>query len=173
MISIRDAVPADIEAVTSIFAPAVLTGTASFELVPPNVAEMLRRYEAVIDTGYPYIVAEIDGRVVGYAYAGPYRTRPAYKYTVENSVYVAPDCGRGGIGSALLAELVRRCTGQGHRLMVAIIGDSANASSIGLHRKLGFTHVGTIKSVGRKHGRWLDSVIMQLALGEGDGSAPE
>jgi L-amino acid N-acyltransferase YncA len=169
---LRPATPADIPVITAIYRPAVLQGTASFELEPPGEEEMLRRFRAVTDAGYPYFVAELDGRVAGYAYANAYRTRPAYRFTVENSVYIAPDAqGKGG-GRVLLGALIEACTAQGFRLMVAVIGDSANFASITLHRRAGFTFCGTIHSVGYKFGRWLDSVIMQLPLGEGDTSAP-
>jgi L-amino acid N-acyltransferase YncA len=170
--TLRPAIPADIPAIAAIYRPAVLEGTASFELEPPSDAEMLRRFEAITGGGYPYFVAEIDGRVAGYAYASAYRTRPGYRFTVENSVYVAADAQGKGIGRALLAAVIDNCTAQGFRLMVAIIGDSANFASITLHRRAGFRFCGTIHSVGYKLGRWLDSVIMELPLGEGDRSAP-
>ena len=137
--TLRPATPADIPAITAIYRPAVLQGTASFELEPPSEAEMLRRFEAITDAGYPYFVAELDGRVAGYAYANAYRTRPGYRFTVENSVYIAPDAQGKGVGRALLAALIDTCTAQGFRLMVAIIGDSANFASITLHRRAGFT----------------------------------
>jgi phosphinothricin acetyltransferase len=170
--AIRPATAADIPAITAIYRPAVLTGTASFEVDPPDEQEMRRRFEAITGAGYPYFVAELDGRVAGYAYAGPYRTRPGYRYTVENSVYVAPDAQGKGIGRALLAPLISACTRQGYRLMVAVIGDTANYASITLHRRAGFSHCGTIHAVGFKFGRWLDSVIMELPLGEGASSTP-
>jgi len=170
--NVRPATSADITAIAAIYRPSVLTGTASFELEPPDEAEMLRRFKAITDAGNPYFVAEIDGRVAGYAYAGPYRTRPGYRYTVENSVYVAPDAQGKGVGRVLLAAVVEACTAKGYRLMVAIIGDSANFASITLHRRLGFRYCGTIHSVGYKFGRWLDSVVMELPLGEGDRSTP-
>jgi L-amino acid N-acyltransferase YncA len=170
--TIRPAIPADIPAIAAIYRPAVLEGTASFELESPSDAEMLRRFEAITGGGYPYFVAEIDGRVAGYAYASAYRTRPGYRFTVENSVYVAADAQGKGIGRALLAALIPACTAQGFRLMVAIIGDSANFASITLHRRAGFRFCGTIHAVGYKFGRWLDSVIMELPLGEGDASTP-
>jgi phosphinothricin acetyltransferase len=170
--TLRPATPADIPGIAAIYRPAVLTGTASFELEPPSDAEMLRRFEAITGAGYPYFIAEIDGRVAGYAYASAYRTRPGYRFTVENSVYVAADAQGKGVGRALLAALIPACTAQGFRLMVAIIGDSANFASITLHRRAGFTFCGTIHSVGYKFGRWLDSVVMELPLGEGDTSAP-
>ncbi len=170
--TLRPAIAADIPAIAAIYRPAVLTGTASFELEPPGEDEMLRRFRSITDGGYPYFVAELDGRVVGYSYANAYRTRPAYRFTVENSVYIAPEAQGKGVGRALLTALIDTCTAQGYRLMVAVIGDSANFASISLHRRAGFTFCGTIQSVGYKFDRWLDSVIMQLPLGEGDRSAP-
>jgi len=170
--TIRSAIASDIPAIAAIYGASVLHGTASFELEPPSEAEMLRRFEAIAGGGYPYVVAEIDGRVAGYAYASAYRTRPAYRFTVEDSVYIAADAQGKGIGRVLLASLIGTCTSQGFRLMVGIIGDSAHHASIRLHRRAGFTFCGTIHSVGYKFGRWLDSVIMELPLGEGDTSAP-
>jgi L-amino acid N-acyltransferase YncA len=170
--AVRPATAADIPAIAGIYRPAVLQGTASFETDPPDEVEMLRRFKAITDAGYPYLVAELGGRVMGYAYANAYRTRPAYRFTVENSVYIAPDAQGQGIGRALLAELIAACTAKGFRLMVAVIGDSATVASISLHRRAGFRFCGTIHSVGYKFGRWLDSVIMELPLGEGDGSPP-
>jgi L-amino acid N-acyltransferase YncA len=169
---VRPATPADIPAIAAIYRAAIVGGTASFELEPPSEAEMLRRLEAIIAAGYPYFVAELDGRVAGYAYANAYRTRPAYRFTVENSVYIAPDAQGKGLGRVLLGALVDTCTAQGFRLMVAVIGDSAQFASISLHRRAGFKFCGTIHSVGYKFGRWLDSVIMELPLGEGDRSPP-
>jgi len=170
--TLRPATSADVPAITAIYRPAVLHGTASFEQEPPTEAEMLRRFEAITGAGYPYFVAEFDGRVVGYAYASAYRTRPAYRFTVENSVYITLDAQGKGVGRALLGTLIDACTAKGFRLMVAVIGDSANFASITLHRRAGFTFCGTIHSVGYKFDRWLDSVIMQLPLGAGDTSAP-
>ena len=170
--TLRPATPADIAAITAIYRPAVLTGTASFELEPPGVDEMLRRFRAITEAGYPYVVAELDGRVAGYAYVNAYRTRPGYRFAVENSVYIAPDAQGKGIGRALLDRLITTCRDDGFRLMIAVIGDSANFASISLHRRAGFRFCGTIHSVGYKFGRWLDSVIMELPLGEGDTSAP-
>lgn len=169
---VRPAAASDIPAVTAIYATAVLEGTASFELDPPDEAEMRRRFEAVTGAGYPYLVAELDGRVVGYAYAGAYRTRPAYRFTVEDSIYIAPQAQGRGVGRALLEALVGICVGRGYRLMLAVIGDSANYASIRLHRSVGFTFCGTLHSVGYKFDRWLDSVIMELPLGDGDRSKP-
>ena len=172
-VSVRPVRDTDIPAIAAIYAHAVLHGVASFEVDPPDETEMTRRMRAVVDAGFPYLVAETDGRVLGYAYAGLYRTRPAYRNSIENSVYVGPDAFRLGVGRALLSELIDIATRAGFRQMIAVIGDSGNAGSIGLHRALGFTFSGTIHSVGYKHGRWLDSVIMQRALGPGDGSPPD
>jgi L-amino acid N-acyltransferase YncA len=163
----------DIPAVMAIYAHAVLHGRASFEVEPPDEAEMTRRVRAVVDAGFPYLVAEKDGVVLGFAYASLYRTRPAYWNSAENSVYVSPDTHRLGVGRALLGELIEIMTRLGFRQMIAVIGDSGNAGSIGLHRALGFTYCGVIHSVGYKHGRWLDSVIMQRALGPGDTAPPD
>ena len=172
VLTIRRAIPADISAINAIYRPAVIDGTASWEYEPPDEAEMGRRFDAIKAAEYPYLVAERDGRLIGYAYASAYRTRPGYRFTVENSVYVAADVQRSGAGRALLAGLIKACTAQGFRQMVAVIGDSANSASIGLHRSQGFTFCGVIHDIGWKHGRWLDSVIMQRALGSGDATAP-
>jgi phosphinothricin acetyltransferase len=169
---IRPALPGDIEAITSIYADAVLYGTASFETEPPDQAEMLHRQTALLDNGYPYFAAEIGGVVAGYAYAGPYRTRPAYDWSVEDSVYVAPDLHRKGIGASLLRALISASEERGYRQMIAVIGDSAQIGSIKVHERAGFSHVGTFRSVGFKHGKWLDTVLMQRALGVGDSTAP-
>ncbi|NQV48428.1 MAG: N-acetyltransferase family protein [Rhodospirillaceae bacterium] len=171
-ITIRDANAKDMEAVQAIYAPHVLDGLASFEEVPPAVAEMDRRLSAIQDSGFPFRVAEIDGKILGFAYAGPYRTRPAYRYMVENSIYVDLGSTGQGIGKKLLEDLIDICSEKGLRQMIAVIGDSDNKPSINLHSRLGFTHIGTIRAAGFKHGRWVDSVIMQLALGPGDGSLP-
>jgi L-amino acid N-acyltransferase YncA len=169
---IRPATEADIPAITAIYRPAVRDGTASFELDPPDEAEMLRRFRAVKDAGFPYIVAEVQGRVRGYAYLGQYRPRPAYRYSVENSVYIDPAAQRLGLGRLLLTRLIEIATQGGFRQMIAVIGDSGQSASTGLHRSLGFTYSGVIHSVGYKHGRWLDSIIMQRALGAGDTKPP-
>ncbi len=171
-LTLRAATAADIPAITAIYRPAVLTGTASFEVEAPDEAEMLRRFKAITEAGYPYFVAELDGRVAGYAYANVYRPRPGYRFTVENSVYVAADAQGKGVGRALLDRLIATCRDDGFRLMIAVIGDTANSASITLHRRAGFRHCGTIHSIGYKFGRWLDSVIMELPLGEGDRSTP-
>ena len=170
--SIRSAQPSDIPAITRIYTHAVLHGTASFEIEPPSEAEMARRQRVLFDGGHPYLVAEADGVVLGYAYAGPYRARPAYRWSVEDSVYIAPEAHRRGIGRTLLESLIAESERRGFRQMIAVIGDSAQTPSIELHRALGFRLIGTIASVGFKHGRWLDSVLMQRALGRGDTSAP-
>lgn|SRR6185312_1010129 len=172
-IVVRDAMPADLPIIQSIYAHHVLHGLASFEEVPPDAAEIERRYQEIVARGLPYVVAECDGRVAGYAYAGPYRTRPAYRYTVEDSVYIAPDAVGRGLGRAALAEVIRRAADRGYRQMIAIIGDSGNHASIRLHEKTGFRRVATLQAVGFKFGRWVDSVLMQLRLGAGDDRLPD
>ncbi len=172
-ISIRPALTRDLPAITAIYAEAVRHGTASFELEPPDQAEMTRRYEALRAGGHPYLVAELGVKVVGYAYAGPYRARPAYRFTVEDSIYLAPEAQRRGIGRALLDRLIVECEARGYRQMIAIIGDSAQTPSIALHAAAGFRMVGTFEAVGFKFGRWLDSVLMQRPLGKGATRAPE
>jgi L-amino acid N-acyltransferase YncA len=169
---LRAADLADIPAITLIYAHAVKHGTASFELEPPTEAEMMQRYQALLEGGFPYLVAEVDGAVAGYAYAGAYRTRPAYRWTVEDSVYVDPHAYRRGVGRALLEGLIADSTARGFRQMIAVIGDSAQTASIELHRAAGFRFVGNIENVGFKFGRWLDSVIMQRALGRGATTLP-
>jgi len=171
-ISIRPATPADIPAITRIYAHAVRHGTASFEYDPPDEAEMARRQRALLEGGYPYLVAGIGGAVAGYAYAGPYRTRPAYRYTVENSIYIAPEAHRRGLGRALLDRLIAECEARNYRLMIAVIGDSAQTPSIELHRAAGFKMVGAFEAVGYKFDRWLDSVLMQRPLGKGSSAPP-
>jgi phosphinothricin acetyltransferase len=173
VLRLRDGRDDDLPAIQAIYAHHVLHGLASFEETPPDLAEMQRRWQAVRAGGYPYLVAELDGRVAGYAYAGPYRPRPAYRYTVEGSVYVDAERPRRGIGRRLLAELIARCEALGFRRMIGVIGDSANQASIGLHEALGFRRAGHLHSVAFKHGRWVDSVIMERPLGPGDTSLPE
>jgi L-amino acid N-acyltransferase YncA len=164
----------DLPGVREIYALEVREGTASFELEPPSLAEMAARFAAIDAAGLPYLVAELDGRIAGYAYASPYRPRPAYRYTVEDSVYVARFAHRQGVGRALLGAVIERATARGMRQMVAIVGDSAHLASIELHRRAGFRLVGTLENVGWKFGRWLDTVIMQRALGAGAGApAPD
>jgi len=170
--AIRPAKIPDIAAITRIYAHAVKTGTASFELEPPAEAEMRRRMQALIDGKFPYFVAESDGAVAGYAYASLYRTRPAYRFTLEDSVYVAAEAHRRGIGKALLEKLIEAATGLGYRQMVAVIGDSEQAASIGVHRSCGFAPAGNLKTIGWKFGRWLDTPFMQRALGDGATTSP-
>ena len=164
---LRATVPSDIPEITAIYAHAVLHGTASFELRAPEAAEMAQRQQTLLSGGYPYLVAVSGGEVLGYAYAGPYRTRPAYAHTVEDSVYVREDAQRRGIGLALLRSLVQEAELRRFRQMIAVIGDSGNRGSIRLHETVGFVHIGALQAVGWKHGRWLDSVFMQRALGPG------
>jgi phosphinothricin acetyltransferase len=163
----------DIVAVERIYAEHVLTGLASFEIEPPSVDELLLRRATILGHGLPHLVAELDGRIVGYSYAAPYRSRPAYRFTVEDSVYVAAGFGGRGIGRALLAALIDRCETGPWRQMIAVIGDSGNAASIGLHGSLGFRHVGTLRAADFKFGRWVDSVLMQRPLGAGDQALPD
>jgi L-amino acid N-acyltransferase YncA len=172
LLEIRPTTAPDLPAITGIYEHAVLYGTATFELIPPDLAEMTRRFATLMEGGYPYFVATLDGRVVGYAYAGAYRPRPAYRFTVENSVYLEPAIHRRGIGLQLLQRLIVESEARGYRQMIAVIGDSANAGSIGVHTKCGFDMIGTHPNVGFKFGRWLDTVMMQLALGEGGSTLP-
>ncbi len=171
-LSIRPATLADIPAITRIYDHAVTNGTASFELGAPDEAEMTNRMRALLDGGFPYIAADDGGELLGYAYAGLYRTRPAYRFTVEDSIYIAPHAHRRGIGRALLARLIAESESRGFRQMLAVIGDSAQTASIELHRALGFRMVGTFQNVGYKFGRWLDTVMMQRALGDGAETPP-
>jgi len=174
VLSIRPATPADIPAIAAIYADAVCHGTASWELDPPDEAEMLRRHEAILAGGYPYLVAQRDGLLLGYAYASAYRPRPAYRSTVENSIYIAPEAQGAGLGSALLAALIEACTAKGFRQMIAVIGDGTGASvgSRRLHERAGFRLIGIAENVGFKHGRWLDQMLMQMDLGEGSATPP-
>ena len=171
-VSIRPAIQDDIPAIAGIYAHSVRTGTASFELEPPTEPEMARRMQALLDGGYPYLAAEIDGVIAGYAYAGSYRPRPAYRFSVEDSIYVDPTAQRRGVGRALLQRLVEECERRGYRQMIAVIGDSAQTPSIELHRAAGFRMIGNIENVGYKFDRWLDSILMQRALGPGATSKP-
>jgi L-amino acid N-acyltransferase YncA len=171
-LEIRPATAPDLSAITEIYRHAVLHGTATFELIPPDLAEMTRRFDVLSDGGFPYLVATLESRVVGYAYAGMHRPRPAYRFTVENSVYLEPAIQRRGIGRQLMQRLITECETRGYRQMVAVIGDSANAGSIGVHTKCGFQMIGTHPDVGFKFGRWLDTVMMQRALGEGASTLP-
>ena len=171
-LEIRPATEADLPFITGIYEHAVRHGTATFELIPPDLAEMTRRYRALLDGGFPYLAAEVEGEVIGYAYAGPYRPRPAYRFTVENSIYLKPAIHRRGIGLQLLQRLLVECTTRGYRQVIAVIGDSANAGSIGVHARCGFQMIGTHPNVGLKFGRWLDTVMMQRALGAGAATVP-
>jgi L-amino acid N-acyltransferase YncA len=169
---VRRCTEQDIPEVREIYAIEVREGTASFELEPPSLADMVARFAAIDAAGLPYLVVEQDGRIAGYAYAGPYRPRPAYRHTVEDSVYVARWARRQGVGRALLEAVIECATARGMRQMVAIIGDSAHAASIRLHAEAGFRLVGTLEHVGWKFGRWLDTVIMQRPLGNGASTPP-
>ena len=171
---LRPACPGDIAAITAIYEREVLTGTATYELIPPDEAEMMRRFEEMRAKHYPYLVAEGDGgTVLGYAYAGGYRARPAYNWLVEDSIYLAPSARGRGVGTALLTRLVEKCERLGFRQMLAVIGDSANQGSIGLHRKTGFQMIGTMPATGLKFGRWIDTVLMQRPLGNGADTIPD
>lgn len=173
---LRPSRPADIPAIATIYRDAVLTGTASWELEPPDEPEMARRREAILAGGYPHLVAERNGAVQGYAYASAYRPRPAYRATVENSIYVAPQAKGAGVGRALLQALMAECARLGFRQMVAVIGDgngsgpNSGAASRRLHEALGFEPAGVVRAIGFKQGRWLDQMLMQKALGPGDGT---
>src|SRR5580658_7975972 len=167
-VSIRTATSADIPAITRIYAHAVAHGTASFELEPPDEAEMTRRQQALLARNFPYIVAELAGAVAGYAYAGPYRDRRAYDWCIEDSIYVAPELHRKGIGRLLLTHLIAEAERRDFRQMLGVIGDSANTASVAVHAAVGFRLIGTFQSIGFKHGRWLDTVLMQRALGSAD-----
>ena len=169
---IRPATEADIAAITPIYAHAVRHGTASFEIDPPSVSEMTDRYRSLAGAGHPYLVAEYDRVLRGYAYAGPYRARIAYRYVLEDSIYIAPEFQGLGIGRLLLTQLLAEATSRGFRQMIAVIGDSGHVSSIALHRSAGFRTVGTLEAVGFKFGRWIDGVLMQRPLGAGATTCP-
>jgi len=170
--TIRPSKAADVAAIAEIYGYHVLNGLASFELLAPSADEIAKRRADVIGKSFPYLVAELDGKVVGYAYASLYRTRPAYRHTLENSVYVHKDYNRRGIGKLLIEALIEACEKTGCRQMVAVIGDSGNLSSIRLHASCGFEQVGVMKAVGFKFGRWVDSVYMQRAIGDGETTLP-
>ena len=170
---VREARVGDLPAIQAIYAHHVRHGLASFENDPPDLTEMTARWQNVVAKGLPFRVLEADGKIAGFAYAAPYRARVAYRYTAEDSVYVAPEAMGRGFGRMLLAEIVAASAKAGMRQMVAVIGDSANVASIALHRRLGFRQVGTLIAVGFKRGRWIDSVLMQRPLGEGDTTLPE
>ncbi len=170
---IRDFQPVDIETITAIYTQAVLTGTGSYEIEPPTMDEIAKRFAAFADQGFPILVAEADGRVLGYAYASYFRVRPAYRWLAEDSIYIAPDAKGQGIGKLLLRELIARISALGFRQLLAVIGDGEhNIGSVKLHESLGFTHCGRIEGSGFKHGRWLDTVLMQLPLNGGRSTEP-
>lgn len=169
---IRDAAPADIPAITAIYADAVLNGTASYEIVPPEESEMRARFERIVAGGYPYLAAEADGGVLGYAYANCHKRRPGYRYLVEDTIYVAPEAQGRGVGRTLLNALIARCEAGPWRQMLGVIG-GASPASIAVHEACGFRRVGRIEGSGHKDGRWLDTVLVQRALSGGTCSAPE
>jgi L-amino acid N-acyltransferase YncA len=171
-VTIRTASLADIPAIARIYAHAVKHGTATFELEPPDETEMAHRMQAVLDGGFPYLAAEMAGALAGYAYAGHYRIRPAFRFTVEDSLYVDPGAQRLGVGRSLLARLIEESERRGFRQMIAVIGDSAQTPSIEVHRALGFRMIGNMENVGFKFGRWLDTILMQRALGPGATTLP-
>jgi phosphinothricin acetyltransferase len=171
---VRDCLPGDIPQIARIYAHWVRFGLASFELEPPQEDEMARRRQSVIDNGFPYLVAiTASDEVAGYAYASVYRPRLAYRFSCEDSIYISPDHQGRGVGRALMAELIARCEKKGFRSMVAVIGDSGNLASIGLHQSFGFQHSGQLNAIGWKHDRWVDSVLMTRQLGEGSSTPPE
>lgn len=170
--TLRDSLPDDMVFITAIYAHHVRFGLGSFEETPPSADEIGRRRDAILALGLPFLVAMAGGQVLGYAYAGLYRTRSAYRYTLEDSIYVAPEAAGRGIGRALLARLIERCEALGYRQMVAVIGDSGNLASIRLHEVLGFARIGLQPAIGFKHGRWVDSILMQRALGAGAATLP-
>jgi L-amino acid N-acyltransferase YncA len=170
---LRDVTPDDLPAITAIYRDSVLNGTASYEITPPDLVEMTARFQAIRDKGYPYIAAIDDAdALIGYAYASAFRTRPAYRWLVEDSIYLAPEARGKGAGKALLQELLSRCTALGFRQMVAVIG-GASPASVAVHKSLGFELTGTLKGTGFKHGQWLDTVLMQIALGEAKDTLPD
>lgn len=171
--TVRHVADGDLEAVAAIYGHYVLHGTATFETEPPDAAEMRRRRDALAAQAHPYLVAEQDGVVLGYAYVTAYRPRPAYWNTVENSIYLRPDAAGMGFGTQLLRALIAACEQRGYRQIIAMIGDSANLASLRLHLGQGFRRVGTLQSVGYKHGRWIDTVCLQRSLGEGDATPPD
>ncbi|MBV2142253.1 GNAT family N-acetyltransferase [Falsochrobactrum sp. TDYN1] len=171
---IRDYHSADIDAITAIYSEAVLNGAGSYEIEPPTLEEMKRRFDDFVRQGFPLLVAEEDGKVLGYAYASHFRARPAYNWLAEDSVYVAPEAKGKGVGKRLLRELIARVTALGFRQFLAVIGDGErNIGSVKLHESLGFIHCGNIKGSGYKHGRWVDTVLMQLPLNGGSSSDPD
>ena len=173
-LTIRPATASDLDAITEIYADAVTNGTASYELQPPTRAEMAVRFETLTAGGFPYLAAESSGSLLGYAYAGPFRPRPAYRFVVENSIYVAPEAKGRGIGRRLLEALIVQAESLGFRQMIAVIGDGhSESASVKLHERLGFRHSGRLEGSGYKHGRWLDTTFMQLSMNGGAGTAPD
>jgi phosphinothricin acetyltransferase len=170
---IRPSRDEDVAAITAIYAHHVLTGTGTFEIEPPTEADMANRRADVLAKGLPYLVVEDGGRVIGFAYCNWFKPRPAYRFSAEDSIYMASDAHRKGLGKALLAELCTRAERAGVRKLLAVIGDSANTGSVGVHTALGFSHVGVLKSCGWKFDRWLDVVMMEKPLGAGDTTAPQ
>jgi L-amino acid N-acyltransferase YncA len=173
MLILRPSTDADLAAITAIYAHHVLHGTGTFETTPPTETEMANRRADVLARGLPYLVAENEGRVIGFAYCQWFKPRPAYRYSAEDSIYLDPDAAGQRIGNKLLAQLVKHAEAAGVRKLIAVIGDSGNVPSIGVHRSMGFRHVGTIESCGWKFGRWLDIVLMDKSIGEGSRTAPE
>lgn len=173
LIAVRDAQHDDMPAIQAIYAHEVLHGLATFEEVPPNAEELLFRRRSVLKRGLPYLVAEMQGRVVGYSYATAYRPRPAYRHTIEDSVYVAEAMQGLGVGRALLSELIERCEAGPWRQMIAVVSDGGNPASVALHERLGFRRVGTLQGVGFKLGRWVDTVLLQRPLGAGGVAPPD
>jgi L-amino acid N-acyltransferase YncA len=169
---VRDVADGDMQSIQEIYADQVLHGVSSWEEQPPTLNEMIERRDAIVAAGNPYYVALLDGVVVGYTYASPYRTRVGYRYTIENAIYVAKNTRGHGIGRCLIEALAERCEALGYRQMIAVIGDSENQLSIGFHRQMGFIQVGHIKSIGFKFDRWMDSIVMQRPLGSGDSNLP-
>jgi phosphinothricin acetyltransferase len=169
---VRPAAPQDLPAIQAIYAHHVMHGLASFEEVPPALEEMRRRFEDVTRQGFPYLVGEEKGEILGYGYCSLYRTRSGYRHTLEDSIYVKQGQQGKGVGKAVLKELISICAALNYRQLIAVIGDSANAGSIKLHASLGFVRAGLLRSTGFKFGRWVDSVYMQLPLGPGDGTKP-
>jgi phosphinothricin acetyltransferase len=173
-IVLRAARVSDLDRITEIYADAVTNGTASYELEPPTRAEMAARFGALTEGGFPYIAAENNGVLAGYAYAGPFRPRPAYRFVVEDSIYIAPEAKGRGIGRLLLERLIAEAESGGFRQMIAVIGDgSPESPSVKLHERLGFRHSGVLRGSGYKHGRWLDTVFMQLSMNGGTEAAPD
>lgn len=170
---IRDFQPADLPAITDIYRDAVSNGSGSYEIEPPSLEEMTRRFASFTEQGFPILIAEEDGRLLGYAYISYFRTRPAYRWLAEDSIYIAPDAKGKGVGKLLLGELISRATALGFRQLLAVVGDGVgNIGSVRLHEGLGFCHCGRIEGSGFKHGRWLDTVLMQLPLNDGSSTEP-